>query len=47
MDPFVLKLVLYDLSYPFGVLLMLILAIVVFGVYGTGYDGAAFLYTQF
>ena len=29
------------------VLLLLILAIVVFGVYGSGYDGAAFLYTQF
>ncbi|MBR0219449.1 MAG: MBOAT family protein [Clostridia bacterium] len=29
------------------VLLLLILAIVTFGVYGTGYDGAAFLYTQF
>ena len=29
------------------VLLLLILAIVTFGVYGAGYDGAAFLYTQF
>lgn len=29
------------------VVLLLILAIVTFGVYGTGYDGAAFLYTQF
>jgi len=29
------------------VLLLLILAIVTFGVYGTGYDGTAFLYTQF
>ena len=29
------------------VLLLLILAIVTFGMYGTGYDGAAFLYTQF
>ena len=29
------------------VLLLLILAIVVFGIYGAGYDGAAFLYTQF
>ena len=29
------------------VLLVLILAIVTFGVYGSGYDGAAFLYTQF
>ena len=29
------------------VLLLLILAIVTFGIYGTGYDGAAFLYTQF
>lgn len=29
------------------VLLLLILAIAVFGVYGAGYDGAAFLYTQF
>ena len=29
------------------VLLALILVIVVFGVYGSGYDGAAFLYTQF
>ena len=29
------------------VLLLLILAIVVFGMYGAGYDGAAFLYTQF
>ena len=28
-------------------LLALILAIVVFGIYGTGYDAAAFLYTQF
>ncbi|MGN1368195.1 MAG: MBOAT family O-acyltransferase [Aristaeellaceae bacterium] len=28
-------------------LLALILAIAVFGVYGAGYDGAAFLYTQF
>ena len=28
-------------------LLLLILAIVTFGVYGQGYDGAAFLYTQF
>lgn len=29
------------------VLLLLILIIVVFGMYGSGYDGAAFLYTQF
>ena len=29
------------------VLLLLILAIVVFGMYGEGYDSAAFLYTQF
>ena len=29
------------------VLLVLILAIVTFGIYGAGYDGAAFLYTQF
>ena len=29
------------------VLLLLILAIVTFGIYGAGYDGAAFLYTQF
>ncbi len=29
------------------VLLLLILAIVTFGMYGAGYDGAAFLYTQF
>ena len=29
------------------VLLLLLLAIVTFGMYGTGYDGAAFLYTQF
>ncbi|MBR5111752.1 MAG: MBOAT family protein [Clostridia bacterium] len=29
------------------VLLLLILAIAVFGVYGAGYDSAAFLYTQF
>ena len=29
------------------VLLLLILAIVTFGVYGSGFDGAAFLYTQF
>ena len=29
------------------VLLLLILAIAVFGMYGAGYDGAAFLYTQF
>ena len=29
------------------VLLLLILAIVTFGVYGAGFDGAAFLYTQF
>lgn len=28
-------------------LLLLILAIAVFGMYGAGYDGAAFLYTQF
>ena len=29
------------------VLLLLILTIAVFGIYGSGYDGAAFLYTQF
>ncbi len=29
------------------VLLLLILVIAVFGIYGAGYDGAAFLYTQF
>ena len=29
------------------VLLLLILAIAVFGIYGAGYDGTAFLYTQF
>ena len=29
------------------VLFLLILAIAVFGMYGAGYDGAAFLYTQF
>lgn len=29
------------------VLLLLMLAIAVFGIYGSGYDGAAFLYTQF
>ncbi len=29
------------------ILLMLLIAILFFGVYGTGYDGAAFLYTQF
>ena len=29
------------------VLLLLIVAIVTFGVYGSGFDGAAFLYTQF
>ncbi len=29
------------------VLLLLILTIAVFGIYGAGYDGAAFLYTQF
>ena len=29
------------------VLLALILAVAVFGMYGSGYDGAAFLYTQF
>ena len=29
------------------VLLVLILAIVTFGIYGSGFDNAAFLYTQF
>lgn len=29
------------------VLLLLILSIAVFGIYGAGYDGTAFLYTQF
>ena len=29
------------------ILLLLILAILIFGMYGTGYDAAAFLYTQF
>ena len=29
------------------VLLLLILVIAVFGIYGAGYDGTAFLYTQF
>ena len=29
------------------VLLVLILAVLVFGCYGSGFDGAAFLYTQF
>ena len=28
-------------------LLALLLCIAVFGMYGAGYDGAAFLYTQF
>ena len=33
--------------YRWPVLILLILAIVTFGVYGAGFDGAAFLYTQF
>jgi hypothetical protein len=28
-------------------LLMLLLSILVFGIYGSGYDAQAFLYTQF
>ena len=28
-------------------LLALLLAVLIFGVYGAGYDGTAFLYTQF
>ena len=35
------------LGYALSIGLLLILAIVVFGMYGAGYDGAAFLYTQF
>jgi len=33
--------------YRWPILILLILAIVTFGVYGAGFDGAAFLYTQF
>ena len=35
----------YDMT--FLVLLLLILAIATFGIYGAGYDPAAFLYTKF